>query len=296
MTTPIRSLLFVPGDSDKKLGKIAGSAADAVILDLEDAVSGGRKPLARAMVAEFVAAHTGAAEFPQLWVRINPLDTECALADLAAVVAAAPAGIMVPKVDGPADVLRLAHYLDALETVHGIAAGSVRLLPVATETAAAPFRLGEYAGAGIDRLYGLTWGAEDLSTALGASGNTGPDGAWTATYHLVRSLTLLGARAAGVEAVETLYVDIRDDAGLAESSRRARSEGFSGRIAIHPAQVEIINTAFTPTFEEVEYARQVIEAFAADTGTVALNGKMLDLPHLKQARQVLALTAQRRTG
>lgn len=292
MIAPIRSLLFVPGDSEKKLGKIGGSAADAVILDLEDAVSGSRKSIARTMVSEFVAAQGGAAEVPQLWVRINPLDTEHALADLAAVVAAAPAGIMVPKADGPADVLRVAHYLEALEAANGIAAGSVRLLPVATETARAPFHLSEYADAGIDRLYGLTWGAEDLSAALGASGNTGPDDAWTATYQLVRSLTLLGARAAGVEAVETLYVDIRDEKGLIESSRRARSEGFSGRIAVHPAQVEPINSAFTPSAEEVKFAERVVQAFAPDIGTVAVDGKMLDLPHLKQAQRVLSLAGR----
>lgn len=295
MTAPVRSFLFVPGDSEKKLGKIAGSTADAVILDLEDAVSASRKPIARSMVSEFVGAQAGAVDGPQLWVRINPLDTGHALADLAAVVAAAPAGIMVPKINGPADVLRVAHYLEVLEATHGIAAGSVRLLPVATETARAPFHLGEFARAGIDRLYGLTWGAEDLSAALGASGNTGPDGAWTTTYQLVRSLTLLGARAAEVEAVETLYVDIRDEKGLIESSRRARAEGFSGRIAIHPAQVDPINAAFTPSTEEVEFAERVVQAFAADVGTVAVDGKMLDLPHLKQAQRVLSLTGRARS-
>lgn len=295
MTAPIRSFLFVPGDSEKKLGKIAGSAADAVILDLEDAVTGTRKPIARTMVSEFVAAQADAAKSPQLWVRINPLDTEHALSDLAAVVAAAPAGIVVPKVDGAADVLRVAHYLEVLEAAHGIAAGSVRLLPVVTETARAPFRLGEYASAGIDRLYGLTWGAEDLSAALGALGNTGPDGAWTTTYQLVRSLTLLGARAAEVEAVETLYVDIRDEKGLIDSSRRARGEGFSGRIAVHPAQVEPINSAFTPSAEEVEFAERVVQAFAADVGTVAVDGKMLDLPHLKQAQRLLSLAGRARS-
>jgi citrate lyase subunit beta / citryl-CoA lyase len=289
VTAPIRSFLFVPGDSEKKIGKIAGCAADAVILDLEDAVGAGRKPLARRLVAEYIAAERGAPRMPQLWVRMNPLGSEHALADLAAVVAAGPAGVMIPKIDGHAEVLRVHHYLEALESAHGLPPGGIRVLPVATETPRAPFALGDFAAAGIARLYGLTWGAEDLSAALGASTNLDPAGNWAATYLMVRSLTLLGARAAGVEAVETLYVDIRDDAGLADSSRRARAEGFSGRIAVHPGQVDTINAAFTPSPDEIEFARRVVEAFAADVGTVALDGKMLDLPHLKQAERVLAL-------
>lgn len=294
MSTPIRSFLFVPGDSEKKLGKIAESTADAVILDLEDAVSGSRKPLARDLVSEFIVAQDGNSSGPALWVRVNPLDSEYALADLAGVIPAVPAGVMIPKINGPDDVRRVHHYLDALEVAHGIAPGSVQVLPVATETPQAPFHLGDFAAAGLTRLYGLTWGAEDLSAALGASTNLGPTGDWATTYQLVRSLTLMGARAADVEAVETLYVDIRDDVGLAESSRRARAEGFSGRIAIHPAQVDIINDAFTPTADEVEFARRVVDAFSHDVGTVALDGKMLDHPHLKQAQRVLALGGSRR--
>jgi citrate lyase subunit beta/citryl-CoA lyase len=292
VTTPIRSFLFVPGDSERKLAKVAASAADAVILDLEDAVSESRKPLARQLVSEFIAGGLGDRQGPRLWVRINPLDSGSALDDLAAVIPVAPAGIMIPKINGPDDVVRIGHYLEALETAHGIAVGSVQVLPVATETARAPFRLGDFAAAGIDRLYGLTWGAEDLSAALGASTNLGPTGEWAMTYQVVRSLMLMGARAAGVEAVETLYVDIADDEGLAESSRRARAEGFSGRIAIHPAQVDTINAAFTPTAGEVEYAQRVVQAFSVDVGTVALDGKMLDLPHLKQAQRVLALAGR----
>lgn len=294
MTAPIRSFLFVPGDSEKKIAKISDSSADAVILDLEDAVSAGRKPLARQMVSEFIGAGPVIANGPRLWVRINPLDSEYALPDLAAVVASRPAGIMIPKIDGPDDVMRVHHYLEALESAHGLPSGGIRVLPVATETPIAPFRLGDFAAAGIARLYGLTWGAEDLSAALGASTNLGPDGTWATTYRMVRSLTLMSARAAGVEAVETLYVDIRDEDGLAQSSRRARAEGFSGRIAIHPAQVDTINAAFTPSPEEVDFAQRVVEAFSADVGTVALDGKMLDLPHLKQAERVLALVGRLR--
>lgn len=284
----IRSFLFVPGDSDKKLAKVADSPADALILDLEDAVAEPRKAVARELVSQYLQDRRGRNR-TQLWVRINPLGTDHALPDLTAVMAGAPAGIVLPKIDGPADVLRVGHYLDALEAVHGIPPGSTRILPVATETARAPFSLGEFAAAGIDRLYGLTWGAEDLSAALGASTNLGPTGEWAVTYQTVRSLALLAARAADVEPVETLYADIRDLEGLAVSSRWARSEGFTGRIAIHPAQVETINAVFTPSQAEIDYAQRVIAAFADGVGTVALDGKMLDAPHLRQAERVLAM-------
>ncbi len=180
------------------------------------------------MVSEFIVGKLHDEAGPQLWVRINPLDGEHALADLATIVPAAPSGIMIPKITGPEDVRRVDHYLEALETSHGLVTGSIRLLPVATETPIAPFRLGDFAAAAISRLYGLTWGAEDLSAALGASTNLGPDGRWATTYQMVRSLMLMGAHAAAIEAVETLYVDIRDDAGLAESSRRARAEASAG--------------------------------------------------------------------
>lgn len=286
---PLRSFLFVPGDSEKKIAKIAESTADAIILDLEDSVSLTRKDAARELVGTYLGDNPDRSALPQLWVRINPLDSGQALTDLAAVVASAPAGIMIPKTDGPDDVRQVTHYVQALEAAHGLDDGSIRLLPVATETARAPFRLGDFADAGLDRLYGLTWGAEDLSAALGASTNVDADGRWATTYQVVRSLMLMGARAADAEAVETLYVDIRDPEGLAESSRRARAEGFSGRIAIHPAQVDVINAAFTPSEVEVDFARRVVDAFAGETGTVALDGKMLDLPHLKQAQRVLSL-------
>jgi citrate lyase subunit beta/citryl-CoA lyase len=225
----------------------------------------------------------------ELWVRINPLDGEHALADLAAVVAAGPDGVMLPKADGPAEVQRLSYYLDALEVQAGVASGSIGILPVATETAKAPFQLGLFADAGLTRLRGLTWGAEDLSAAIGASTNLDAGGEWTLTYRMARSLTLLAAHAAGVQAIETLYVDYSDEPGLRESCRRAREEGFSGRIAIHPAQVAAINESFTPSQAEVDHARRVVEAFdrAGGAGVVGLDGKMLDRPHLAQATAVL---------
>lgn len=285
----LRSFLFIPADSDRKLAKADDSGADALILDLEDAVAPANKALARDKVAAFLSERPRAGRGGQLWVRINPLDTPLALPDLASVVRGAPDGLMLPKAAGPADVARLSHYLDALEAASGVEQGSIRILPVATETAIAPFRLGDYAGAALPRLAGLTWGAEDLAAAVGASTNLAPDGQWALTYRLVRSLTLLAAHASGVQAIETLFVDYRDDAGLEASCRAARAEGFTGRIAIHPAQVATINAAFTPSDGEIAFARRVVAAFAeaGDAGTVGLDGRMLDIPHLKQARQVL---------
>jgi citrate lyase subunit beta/citryl-CoA lyase len=194
---------------------------------------------------------------------------------------------MLPKVEGPSDVLRLSAQLD----VFGENAGSIGILPVATETPASPFALGDYAKAGIDRLLGLTWGAEDQSAALGASTNLDPAGGWAFTYRVVRSLTLLGAKAAGVQAIDTLYVDFRDEDGLRESSRASRAEGFTGRLAIHPAQVAPINESYMPSDEEVDHAHRVVAAFADNpgAGTVGLDGKMIDRPHLKQAEAVIAL-------
>ncbi|SES16982.1 citrate lyase subunit beta / citryl-CoA lyase [Sphingobium sp. YR768] len=296
MTMPIRSFLFIPGDSEKKIGKVDDAAADAFIFDLEDAVALARKPVAREMVPAFIKDRPRGTRKSQFWVRVNPLDTAWTLEDLAAIVPSAPDGIMLPKVDGPQHVAQVSHYLDALETAAGVEAGSIKILPVATETPIAPFRLGDYAGARLDRLYGLTWGAEDLSSAIGASGNTDATGEWNLTYKLVRSLCLLGAHAASVEAVDTLFVDFRDPEGLHASCRAARAEGFSGRIAIHPAQVDIINKAFSPSEDEVAFAQRVVALFAAnpDSGTLALDGKMLDIPHLKQASKTLAMHEARR--
>jgi citrate lyase subunit beta/citryl-CoA lyase len=292
----LRSLLFVPGDSERKLGNADSSGADALILDLEDSVSPDKKPRARELIQAFLQSRPKVNRKCELWVRINPIDSPITLSDLISVVAAAPDGLMLPKSDGPGDVLRLSYYLDALEAQAGIRVGSIRILPVATETAAAPFKLGDYAAAGLERLSGLTWGAEDLSTALGASSNVDEGGRWALTYRMVRSLTLLAARAAGVQPIDTLYVNFRDEAGLRASSQASRAEGFTGRMAIHPAQVAAINESYMPSPEEVEHARRVVAAFEAmpGAGTVGLDGKMIDIPHLKQARAVLDQAAPRR--
>ena len=226
---------------------------------------------------------------PQNWVRINPLD-EGGVADLAGIVRQGLAGIMIPKTDGVADIIRLGHYLDVMEDREGLERGRIRILPVATETAKAPFGLASFAGASVPRLYGLTWGAEDLSTALGASTNRDESGGFAFTYRMVRSMCLLAAKAAGVEPVETLHADFRDAEGLLASCMAAAREGFTGRIAIHPAQVAVINQAFSPSEADMAHARRVIDAFAAhpDVGTVGLDGMMLDIPHLKQAQLVVA--------
>lgn len=281
--TPLRSFLFAPGDSDRKMEKAGDSGADAVILDLEDSVAPSEKTIARQKVAELLG---GAERRCQLWVRINPLESGLADQDLAAVLPGRPDGIMLPKAEGPQDVAALSARLDPSDPDRRI-----KILPVATETAAAPFHLGDYKNHDIPRLYGLTWGAEDLSTALGASTNRSADGDWAFTYKMVRSLTLMAARAAGVEPVETLYVDFRDTEGLKATSRAARAEGFSGRLAIHPAQVAGINESFMPSTEEIAQAKRVVAAFAASpgAGTVGIDGKMYDIPHLRQAERTLSL-------
>lgn len=288
----VRSFLFVPGDSERKMAKVGGGPADALILDLEDSVAQDRLPVARGMVLEYLKAHPDRSR-QQLWVRCSPLETPLALPDLAAVVAGAPDGIVLPKTYSAAEAVRLDHYLSALEAREGLPVGSTRMLVVATETARSLFTLESFVGA-TPRLYGLTWGAEDLAAAIGATSNRKPDGTYEGPYLLARSLCLLAARAAGAEPVDTLYPNFRDPAALEAEALQARRTGFTGKIAIHPDQIEIINRAFTPSEEEVAYARRVIAAFdeAGGAGTVGLDGKMLDMPHLKQARQVLA-TAER---
>ncbi len=287
---PLRSMLFIPGDSEKKLGKVDGCGADAVILDLEDSVAPANKKAARSLVASFIQDRPRGKRTTQLWVRVNPLDCGLTLDDLAAIVSVAPDGIVQPKTDTPQDVLQMSHYLDALEAAAGVEAGSIKIIPVATETAAAPFHLGEFATAGLDRLAGLTWGAEDLSAAVGASTNLDTNGEWAFTYKMARSLCLLAAHASGVPAIDTLYVDFRDDEGLRASCRAARAEGFTGRLAIHPGQVAGINESFMPSPEDIAHAQRVIAAFADNpgAGTVGLNGKMIDIPHQKAAERILA--------
>jgi citrate lyase subunit beta / citryl-CoA lyase len=285
-----RSWLFAPGDSERKMEKAAAGPADVVLLDLEDAVAEARKPAARAQVAAFLASRPQ--DRPRPWVRINPLQGPHALADLAAVVRERPGGIMLPKSRARADVELLDHYLCALEVAAGLERGATAVLALVTETAQSMFSTGGYAGA--PRLIAMTWGAEDLADALGASGNTDGDGNYRFTYELARSLCLLGAAAAGVAAIETIHGDFRDEAGLRRRAERVRREGFRGMLAIHPAQVPIINEAFTPSAQEVAAAREIVALFAAnpDVGALGHRGAMLDRPHLARAQALLRLAGK----
>jgi citrate lyase subunit beta/citryl-CoA lyase len=287
--TTLRSLLFVPGDSEKKLAKSTSTAADALILDLEDSVAPERTALARVMVAEFLKAHPNRTQ--QLWIRINPLQTPEALADLVAVMPARPDGIMLPKPLNGLHAQQLDHYLSALETREGLALGSTRIIPVATEVPGALFDLQSYAGAS-SRLQGLTWGAEDLATAVGASSNRDATGEFTFTYKLARSLCLLASAHAQIQAIDTLSVDFKDMQALALDVQQARREGFSGKLAIHPDQVEVINQGFTPSAHDISHAQRIVDAFAQahGAGAVQLDGKMVDKPHLTQALRLLDIS------
>ncbi len=288
MSKILRSYLFVPADSDKKLAKAGGLGADALILDLEDAVLPERKDIGRQMCVNFLKTTKTKS---QIWVRINPLDSEYALEDLSAVVPLSPAGIMLPKPDGPVDIETLSKHVDRLEQKHGLPEGGIKILPVATETARAIMSLSLYPRTHLPRLLGLTWGAEDLATDIGALRNKNSRGVFDFTYQMVRSQTLLAAKAAGVQAVDTLYANFRDKEGLRKYAKTAFAEGFTGMLAIHPAQVEVINQSFTPTQAQVRNAKAVIKAFADNpgAGAVSVGGKMADIPHLKQAQNTLAI-------
>src|SRR5215471_9577400 len=286
----MRSLLFLPADSERKLARAPGSGADALILDLEDSVVPANRPLARRQARDFLAA-TGSAGFRR-YVRINPLASEAALDDLAAVVPGRPHGILLPKCI-PEDLRTLDHYLSAFEAAFQLSSGTTRVIAIATETPAAMFALGGYPGVS-PRLEGVTWGAEDLAACLGGS-NRRSDSVYDDVYRMARSLCLLGAAAANVMAIDTIYTDFRDEAGLAAESAAAKRSGFAAKMAIHPAQVPVINNAFSATREELAWARKVIAIFAEnpDAGTIALDGKMIDKPHLTLACRLLGLAASR---
>jgi citrate lyase subunit beta/citryl-CoA lyase len=283
----LRSLLFVPGDSDRKFARAATSGADALILDLEDAVAPSQKAAARAIVAKIIDAAVVRAW--RLFVRVNALDSGHVLGDLAAVVRPGLDALLIPKTSGPDDLVRIGSYLDALETRAGMPLGSVKLAALATETAGSMFSLGAYAPAH-PRLTALTWGAEDLAAALGATDNKEADGAWTFPYQVARAQCLFAASAAEVAAIDTVFVDFRDAEGLQRDCRRSRRDGFVGRLAIHPDQVAIINRSYAPSEAEIEQARKIVAAFEANPGAGALgvDGKMVDVPHLKAARKTLA--------
>lgn len=283
----MRSWLFAPGDSEKKMNKAADGTADIVLLDLEDAVAEEEKPKARELVSAFLQSKSTEAR-QRLWVRINPLDGPHTLVDLAAIMPGAPGGIMLPKSRGRHDVEALDHYLSALEVAHGIEQGSTPVIVLVTETAEGMLNTGVYKDA--PRVVALSWGAEDLADDIGASENRNPDGSYGFTYELARSMCLLGAAAAGVMAIETIQGDFKDLDGLRRRAEKVRRDGYRGMLAIHPAQVDVINDAFTASEEELAAAQEIVDLFAANpgVGTIGHKGAMLDRPHLARAQLLLA--------
>jgi citrate lyase subunit beta/citryl-CoA lyase len=291
----MRSLLFVPGDSERKIEKALSGAADVLIFDLEDSVAPDRKQAAREIVAACLAGLDQEARrnLPDLYVRVNALDTGLTGDDVAAVMPGLPSGLMQPKTIGGSDVRTLSDMMTAIADRVGIDAGAMSILPVATETAASLFNLGTYVDAG-PRLSALTWGAEDLSADIGASVNKDLDGRYTGPYELARTLCLLGAVSAGVAPVDTVFVNFRDEEGLLKEAEAAMRDGFTAKMAIHPAQVAVINEVFTPSQDAVDRAQRIVDAFveAGNPGVIGLDGEMLDRPHLSRAEKLLARAAK----
>ena len=284
----LRSPLFVPADSERKLAKAESVGADALILDLEDSVLPERKPIARDLARAYLGAKSGALP---LWIRVNDLTSGELLNDLIALVPARPAGIVLPKIRGPEDIQTVTNYLEALEHAHDIDA-PIPILALVTETPAAVLRMGELTRTTFARLMGLAWGAEDLSAALGAGDPREANGEWRPLYQHARGQCLLAAHALGIEALDTVYVNFRDPAGLALACSASRHDGFTGRLAIHPDQVATINRAYAPSDAEVALAERIIAAFANGAGAVSLDGKMYDVPHLKAARRLVGARAR----
>jgi citrate lyase subunit beta/citryl-CoA lyase len=289
----MRSLLFVPGDTPKKLDKGLSSGADVLLLDLEDSVALAGKAAARETVRAFIAAAKGEASRPLLYVRVNALDTGLIDDDLDAVMQAGPDGIMLPKSNSGVDVQHLAAKLAVREAENALPDGATRIVVIATETARSLFHMGTYAGAS-HRLAGLTWGAEDLAADLGAETNRLTDGSYADPYRLARTLALFAAHAGEFAAIDTVYTDFRNETGLAAEAEAARRDGFSAKMAIHPAQVPVINAVFTPSAEAIAHARRIVDAFAANpgAGVIGIDGKMIDRPHLRQANRVLRAAGQ----
>ena len=287
----MRSMLFVPGDRPERFEKAVASGADAVILDLEDAVEASARPAARKNIAEFLARSTRSVP---LWVRINPVYEADALADVAAVVAGRPDGLILPKARSGADVVQLDHWLQALEALQGLAPGAVRVMPMITETAGALLALSSFVPTPA-RVMAMTWGAEDLASELGAAGNRNESGEYEAPYQLASSLCLYTAAAAGVTAIDTVDTEIRDLAAVERRARASRRAGYTAKLAIHPAQIAALHAAFTPSEAEVAAAERVLAAFAQSPGTGAfkVDGKLIDRPHVLQAERVIAAARRR---
>jgi citrate lyase subunit beta/citryl-CoA lyase len=284
----MRSLLFVPGDSEKKLENAFGAGADVVIVDLEDSVAPQNKVLARDTAAHFITEHRHRTK-SAIYIRINDLSTGLTDDDLAALVPVKPDGIMLPKSNSAQDVQHLSAKLRLHEAENGVPDGGIKILPIVTETAAGVLAAATYAKAS-ERLVGITWGAEDLSAAIGARTVRDEDGRYTDVFRFARTMTILAAGAAGVAAIDTVFPDFRDIAGFEAECAEAERDGFTGKMAIHPAQVPVINAAFTPSAEAVKHSLAIVQAFeaAGNPGVVGIEGKMYDRPHLKLAERLLA--------
>jgi citrate lyase subunit beta/citryl-CoA lyase len=288
----MRSFLFVPADSERKLAKGAQTAADALIYDLEDSVAPGQKATARALLSGWIRNRPAD---PRTWVRVNEPGSRHLLDDLAAVVPLQPAGIVLPKITGPMDVRVASEYLTMAEAIQGVPLGSVKIIAVCTETPGAVLRMTDLATSNLPRLAGLMWGGEDLSSCLGAADPRTSAGTWRPVYEHARTQCLLAARLLDVRAIDTVFVDVRDQEGCKQSALQARQDGFDGKVAVHPDQVGVINAAFTPTAAEVERARRIVSAFEEGQGTISFEGKMLDMPHLKNAQRLLTAVAAPQT-
>ena len=300
MSPLLTSLLFVPGDSERKQIKALTTAADALILDLEDSVAAAQLPAARLRVRELLTSQKERSQ-QQLWVRVNSPSSGQLMEDVTAVFAGAPDGLLLPKISSAEEIIEVAHVLEALEVRDRRPIGCTRLMVIATETPQAVLNLPGYAERlaqvpeVLQRVTALTWGSEDLSAALGAASKIDAQGALTFTFQLARSLTLLAATALGVQAIDGVFVDFRNGQGLAQEARVARRDGFAGKLAIHPDQVDAINSAFSPSESELARARRIVAAFAASphAGVLTLEGEMIDRPHLIQARRLLDRVARR---
>ncbi|MBF9150978.1 HpcH/HpaI aldolase/citrate lyase family protein [Novosphingobium jiangmenense] len=291
---PPRSWLFVPGDSEKKLGKAMSTGAHAVIVDLEDAVAPAAKPQARVLARDWLSIHRQqVTENRPLarWVRINAIETGMWREDLAVVMAGAPDGVMLPKCEGPDQIRMVAAEIYELEQRNRVPNGATKILPLVSETARSALTIPSYVNEPMPRLAGLTWGAEDLSAVLGASRKRDAEGAWTDAFRFIRAQCLLVSHAKGVWAVDTLYDDFRDEDGTRRAAEAARADGFTGMLAIHPSQVPIINAAFAPSEEELAEAQAIVALFSANpyAGTLQYNGRMVDQPHLRMAKQLLGI-------
>jgi citrate lyase subunit beta/citryl-CoA lyase len=293
----MRSLLFVPGDDEKKLGKGVGSGADALILDLEDAVSVARKTAARAITSQYIAATRALERRPLLYVRVNALDTPYWEEDLAGVMGSRPDGILLPKARSGGDVHTLSIALNHAEERAGAEKGATRIIALTTEVPISLLQMHTYVDAS-SRVEGLSWGAEDLSGVIGAHSNREADGRWTSPYQLARNMCLFTAAAAAVQPIDTVYVNFRNAAGLRDEAMEAARDGFTGKMAIHPNQVEVINEVFTPTAEQIAVSEEIVKAFADNpqAGVLGIRGQMVDRAHIARAERILARAKSAKRG